>query len=163
MRWAPFAGEPGIPSLTEFVADHMVVAQLTAAAILGFELVFPLVLWHPQLRPPVALAAVVLHVAIPGPISVHAAVEINLRSRPYSARPGEAIGVRLQDAIDACGDAGGGVVRVPAGTYSLDRDVYLDRDAVENHGAGRSLTTISTAPGTSLIVGLKRSPAGRVL
>jgi hypothetical protein len=61
MRWGPVVGEPRLPDLTRWVADHGVVARLSAVSILVLELSFPLVVWWRRTRPVVAAAAVVLH------------------------------------------------------------------------------------------------------
>lgn len=61
MRWAPFAGEPRLPDLAQWVGHHRPVAVLAAASILALELLFPLVVWWKRARPMFALTAVVLH------------------------------------------------------------------------------------------------------
>jgi hypothetical protein len=61
MRWGPVVGEPRLPDLTRWVADHGLVARLSAVTILVLELSFPLVVWWRRARPLVAAAAAVLH------------------------------------------------------------------------------------------------------
>jgi hypothetical protein len=62
MRWAPIAGEPNAPALTRWVADHGVVAHLSAGGILVLELLFPIVIFWRRVRPWFAAAAVAVHV-----------------------------------------------------------------------------------------------------
>jgi hypothetical protein len=62
LRWGPAIGQPALPGLAELIAGNTVLYHLTAALLLGVELLFPLVVWHRWLRPPVALAAVGLHI-----------------------------------------------------------------------------------------------------
>lgn len=61
MLWGPAYGAPGWKAVTDWVGSNALAARLSAAFIIGLELVFPLVIWHRWLRPMVAGAAVVLH------------------------------------------------------------------------------------------------------
>jgi hypothetical protein len=62
LRWGPAIGQPALPGLADLIAGNTVLYHLTAALLLGVELLFPLVIWHRWLRPPIALAAVGLHI-----------------------------------------------------------------------------------------------------
>lgn len=48
----------------------------------------------------------------------------------------------LEAAAEACGQAGGGVVSLPAGTFHLDRPAFIRRSHVALRGAGRSATKL---------------------
>ena len=48
----------------------------------------------------------------------------------------------LQDAIDACGSAGGGVVEIPAGTMVIEGQVKIRQSNVVLRGAGKGRTII---------------------
>lgn len=56
--------------------------------------------------------------------------------------PGQDIGPALQDAIHRAGQAGGGVVRLPAGDYRIDQSVAVPYDRVSIEGAGSALTRL---------------------
>ncbi|MGE0796602.1 MAG: hypothetical protein AB7H43_14760 [Acidimicrobiia bacterium] len=62
MRWGPSVGSSPLQGLTDWVGAHSLAAIVSAAFIVGVELTFPLVIWHPRVRPLYAAAAVVLHV-----------------------------------------------------------------------------------------------------
>jgi hypothetical protein len=62
LRWGPAIGQPALPAVADLIADNAVLYHLTAALLLGVELAFPLVIWHRWLRPPIAVAAVGLHI-----------------------------------------------------------------------------------------------------
>lgn len=54
MRWILYAGADGeakVPEVASFIADRPWLAHLTAAAVLAFELGFPLLLLHRRARP----------------------------------------------------------------------------------------------------------------
>lgn len=61
MLWGPAYGAPGWRAVTDWVGSNALAARVSAAFIIGLELVFPLVIWHRRVRPLVAAAAVVLH------------------------------------------------------------------------------------------------------
>lgn len=48
----------------------------------------------------------------------------------------------LRAAIDLAADKGGGVVQLPAGTFYLDRPLFVTRDRVVIRGAGRDATRL---------------------
>ncbi|WP_224244378.1 glycosyl hydrolase family 28-related protein [Hyalangium gracile] len=48
----------------------------------------------------------------------------------------------LEAAAEACGQAGGGAVSIPAGTFHLDRPIFIKRSNVVLRGAGRALTKL---------------------
>ncbi len=50
---------------------------------------------------------------------------------------GDAFTDALVEAIDACGEAGGGVIRIPAGTFTLVRPLLIQHDRIVIRGAGR--------------------------
>ncbi len=50
---------------------------------------------------------------------------------------GEAFTDALVKAIDACGEAGGGVIKIPVGTYVLTRPIMIRHSKVVIRGAGR--------------------------
>jgi hypothetical protein len=54
----------------------------------------------------------------------------------------EDVSVALEAAIAAAGAAGGGVIQLEAGTYRLDRPVFIRHDRVVIRGAGRDRTKI---------------------
>jgi len=62
LRWGPAIGQPALPGLADLIAGNVVLFHATAALLLGVELLFPLVIWHRWLRPPVAIAVVGLHI-----------------------------------------------------------------------------------------------------
>jgi hypothetical protein len=61
MLWGPAYGAPGLKAVTDWVGSNPVAARMSAAFIIGLELVFPLAIWHRRLRPAIAIAAIVLH------------------------------------------------------------------------------------------------------
>ena len=61
MLWGPAYGAPGWKAVTDWVGTNALAARLSAAFIIGLELVFPLAIWHRWIRPLIAVAAVVLH------------------------------------------------------------------------------------------------------
>lgn len=61
MLWGPSIGDTPWESAARWIGDHVWAGRATAAAILGFELTFPLVLVFRRLQPWYALAAVGLH------------------------------------------------------------------------------------------------------
>lgn len=67
LRWVLYAASDAQAApnqLALFVADRPWLAQLLAVATLLLELAFPLVLWLPRLRLPLAAAAVAMHAGI---------------------------------------------------------------------------------------------------
>ena len=61
MLWGPAYGAPGLKAVTDWVGSNALAARVSAAFIIGFELVFALAIWHRWLRPLIAVGAVVLH------------------------------------------------------------------------------------------------------
>ena len=61
MLWGPAYGAPGLKAVTDWVGSNPLAARVSAAFIIGFELVFPLAIWHRKIRPLIAIGAVVLH------------------------------------------------------------------------------------------------------
>ena len=61
MLWGPAYGAPGWKAVTDWVGSNALAARVSAAFIIGLELVFPLAIWHRRVRPLIALAAVTLH------------------------------------------------------------------------------------------------------
>lgn len=61
MLWGPAYGAPGWKAVTDWVGSNALAARMSAAFIIGLELIFPLAIWHRRIRPLIALAAVVLH------------------------------------------------------------------------------------------------------
>ena len=61
MLWGPAYGAPGLKAVTDWVGSNAIAARVSAAFIIGLELVFPLAIWHRRIRPLIALAAVLLH------------------------------------------------------------------------------------------------------
>ena len=59
--WGPVTAEARVDSIAEFVAQRPWLSHLSAAAILGFELTFPIVLFWRRMRPLYAVAAVFFH------------------------------------------------------------------------------------------------------
>src|SRR5260370_12757879 len=49
----------------------------------------------------------------------------------------------VQAAVDSVGKAGGGIVRIPAGSYTMSASVAIPYNNVSIEGAGSGLTTIS--------------------
>lgn len=67
LRWVLYAASDAQAAPNQaalFVADRPWLAQLLAAGTLLLELAFPLVLWRPRLRLPLAAAAVAMHAGI---------------------------------------------------------------------------------------------------
>lgn len=62
LRWGPAIGEPALPDVADAIARSDVLSRLTAALLLGVEVVFPLAIWWRWLRPWLALGAAGLHV-----------------------------------------------------------------------------------------------------
>jgi hypothetical protein len=64
MRWILYAGANGkakVPEAALFIADRPWLSHLAAAAVLGFELAFPLLLLHRRARPVVIALAFAFH------------------------------------------------------------------------------------------------------
>jgi hypothetical protein len=64
MRWILYAGANGkakVPEIALFVADRPWLSHLAAAAVMGFELAFPLLLLHRRARPAIIAAAFAFH------------------------------------------------------------------------------------------------------
>ncbi|MGH9025178.1 MAG: hypothetical protein ACRDWD_03535 [Acidimicrobiia bacterium] len=59
--WGPATAESRVDWIAEFVAQRPWLSHLGAAGILGFELLFPVVLFWPRIRPLFAVGAVVFH------------------------------------------------------------------------------------------------------
>ena len=62
----------------------------------------------------------------------------------FGAKSGDDLddGVAIQRAVNAARDAGGGVVQIPAGSWTLDSRVWIRADNVVLRGAGSSLTKL---------------------
>jgi hypothetical protein len=64
MRWILYAGANGkakVPEVALFIADRPWLSHLAAAAVLGFELAFPLLLLHRRARPAIIVVAFAFH------------------------------------------------------------------------------------------------------
>lgn len=59
--WGPVTAESRVDAAAEFIAQRPWLAHLSAALILGFELLFPIVLFWPRIRPLFAVFAVAFH------------------------------------------------------------------------------------------------------
>jgi hypothetical protein len=59
--WGPVTAESRVDAVAEFIAQRPWLSHLSAAAILGFELTFPIVLLWRRVRPVYAVAAVFFH------------------------------------------------------------------------------------------------------
>lgn len=68
----------------------------------------------------------------------------DVTSAPYNAIPNDAIDDQpaIQAAIDAAGTAGSGIVFIPAGTYYLNKPLYLKYNNVILRGAGPTSTIL---------------------
>lgn len=73
----------------------------------------------------------------------------------FGAKPGDDLddGPGIQRAIYAAGDAGGGVVEIPAGSWLLDSRVWIRNDNVVLRGAGSSLTKLRCLRPLAEIIG----------
>ena len=67
----------------------------------------------------------------------------NVTSAPYNARPNDAINDQpaIQAAINAAGAAGSGIVYIPAGTYYLNKPIYIKYNNVIVRGQGSTGST----------------------
>ena len=64
MRWILYAGANGkakVPEAALFIADRPWLSHLAAAAVMGFELAFPLLLFSRRARPAVVVCAFAFH------------------------------------------------------------------------------------------------------
>ena len=64
MRWILYAGANGkakVPEAALFIADRPWLSHLAAAAVMGFELAFPLLLLHRRARPAIVACAFAFH------------------------------------------------------------------------------------------------------
>jgi hypothetical protein len=64
MRWILYGGANGkakVPEVALFIADRPWLSHLAAAAVLGFELAFPLLLLHRRTRPAIVAVAFAFH------------------------------------------------------------------------------------------------------
>jgi hypothetical protein len=64
MRWILYAGANGkakVPEVALYIADRPWLSHLAAAAVMGFELAFPLLLLHRRARPAIVATAFAFH------------------------------------------------------------------------------------------------------
>jgi hypothetical protein len=123
----------------------------------------PLALWnefaaapytHPQI-PDVSFAGYRHGAALPRAAGTHDVLA-------YGAKPDGSAdsATAINNAISAAGQAGGGVVLIPAGTYRLDKVVQLGYSNVVLRGAGSARTVLKPTRSLTDLIGAHVSPFG---